>query len=800
MKLRLPLLTLALAALPATSAHASDVSEAAEAARAPEAQLERTQTVTSFGTRFVRFRQEAGGVPVLGAEAVVTDAPGARDLLVDGTRRRVRAPADADVSRAAAVRTARQAAKVRQMRAPARASLAILPRHGGQRLVWRVGLSSDRPLGAFEVLVDAHGGDVVRVRNLIKRAYTATGTARLYDPNPVEMQGDTDGFAYPDLDADTDRLTELRVPRSLPRLSDSNFCLDGRWVLAVDDSGATPQDVCDSTPPERNWAQAGTNDVTRSDNFFEPLMAYYHVDRTQAYIQSLGFSLSRGNEVLDQQVRVNANGTTQDNSFYDPNTTEITLGSGGTDDGEDADIIVHEYGHAIQDDQVPGFGLTHEGGSMGEGFGDYMMAVASRNASPSNLDPCLAEWDAFGLGFSGSQPCLRNANNSTTLQQALANCPLDPPPSPFPGEPEIHCVGEVWAGALWQLRNALGGAVMDRLVLQSHFSLTPTSGFDAASRALLAADRARYGGSHRGLLINVLSNRGLLDRERLDDSPVDAPGLGIPGMARGRLNADSDPHDVYRLSLRAGQSVVVTGSGIGEVDLRLFPPGTTNVDSGDAVAGSTIAGPDEEIAFTAPRAGSYYLDVFTPLGSATYTVRTLPDADGDGVANAADNCPVRRNPLQVNRDGDAFGDACDRFPRDRRNDVDGDGRGADRDNCPTVRNRSQANWDGDRRGDACDSSTRLSKLRAKAGGRLSLSANVYPRGRVKARSVRFVVERRRASGRGWKKVASVKGRRKSKGRVSARVRRPADGRYRLRVRLKQRRLKSATARKRFTLR
>ena len=42
------------------------------------------------------------------------------------------------------------------------------------------------------------------------------------------------------------------------------------------------------------------------------------------------------------------------------------------------------------------------------------------------------------------------------------------------------------------------------------------------------------------------------------------------------------------------------------------------------------------------------------------------DADGDGILNGVDNCPTRVNPLQVNSDGDDFGDLCDA-------DDDGDG-------------------------------------------------------------------------------------------------------------------------------
>jgi Dockerin type I domain/Bacterial TSP3 repeat/Thrombospondin type 3 repeat len=45
---------------------------------------------------------------------------------------------------------------------------------------------------------------------------------------------------------------------------------------------------------------------------------------------------------------------------------------------------------------------------------------------------------------------------------------------------------------------------------------------------------------------------------------------------------------------------------------------------------------------------------------------TRADTDGDGVANAVDNCPLDPNPDQTDTDGDGAGDTCD-------NDIDGDG-------------------------------------------------------------------------------------------------------------------------------
>jgi len=71
------------------------------------------------------------------------------------------------------------------------------------------------------------------------------------------------------------------------------------------------------------------------------------------------------------------------------------------------------------------------------------------------------------------------------------------------------------------------------------------------------------------------------------------------------------------------------------------------------------------------------------------------DNDNDGVDDAADNCWLVPNPDQANNDGDAWGDACD-------DDDDNDGVLDVADNCQFVPNADQANNDGDAWGDACD--------------------------------------------------------------------------------------------------
>ncbi len=90
-----------------------------------------------------------------------------------------------------------------------------------------------------------------------------------------------------------------------------------------------------------------------------------------------------------------------------------------------------------------------------------------------------------------------------------------------------------------------------------------------------------------------------------------------------------------------------------------------------------------------------------------------PDEDGDGVADASDNCPQGANPDQADSDGDGVGDACDNCPMSAnpdQADADADGVGDACDNCAQAANADQADADGDGLGDVCDNCPQLSNL------------------------------------------------------------------------------------------
>ena len=495
------------ASSPAAGATPRDV---LQAARAPRSQLVRARTVGFRGFRVERFNQRVGRYPVLDGElTVVSGAAEPARIAADDTaalapRPDLAAPA-ARISRARAVAIARRARRVRALRAGERAreALVIDPAAGG-RVVWRVDLPAARPFGDFEVLVDAASGRVRRSGNLLR---DAAGRARLYVPNPPAERGGYAGIgrrpAADRHDRNTRVLTGLREPVSLPRLKSGQDCLVGRYAKAL--VHKPPHAVCRR---HRDWRR-----VKRAADAFEALMAYFHIDRTQSYLQRLGFTKANHSAIDARRQRAIADYRMprrfgQDNSCYacfSPLDRTIRYGSGGVDDAEDGDLVVHEYGHALQDSQDPGFGCPTsafcEAGALGEGFGDYVSAMMTFQTPdlrhPVGAAFCIFDWDGIAAYNPAAAPCGRVADGSdgvSTLPQAMA--PGGPCDSGRGGQLDIHCVGEVWTHGLIDLRvNPSLGERIDVDLLASQFSYVDHETFAQAVDALVAADQAIYGGT-----------------------------------------------------------------------------------------------------------------------------------------------------------------------------------------------------------------------------------------------------------------------------------------------------------------
>src|ERR1051325_3215842 len=285
------------------------------------------------------YTQYIDGIPVDGAGRVESVLRGGR---VRAEERVARAPL--------------VAAAARKLSAPRKdAALVYLNIDREARLAWRF-VTSDH----FAHWLDAATGETLKTEQLF---WTAKSRVRVFDVNPV-AQLNNPSFRDQNNAADAVPLiayTEV----DLFNVNDSGP-LGGPNAVIVDAEG--PQ-----VPPVE---YAPFLLFLRNERAFEDVNAYFQIDRSLRYIQSLGYTGSR--RIIDYPLPIDPHAAGgADNSYYIPSAVAgrgtLFFGEGGTDDAEDSDIMLHELGHAIEAWIAPGtFGgaSSSESRALSEGFGD----------------------------------------------------------------------------------------------------------------------------------------------------------------------------------------------------------------------------------------------------------------------------------------------------------------------------------------------------------------------------------------------------------------------------------------------
>ena len=354
--------------------------------------------------------------------------------------------------------------------------------HPGHHLAWEVAVFLRAPLGDWHVFVDARTAEVVRVIDRLKRA---AGSCTACDPatdfqcglvlhaNPVDALNDTTL-------RDNSNVNAVQSGCALHSLT-SAIRLDGQYA----NTSITSSRIAPPYNATRSLSQPALDEVN----------VYYHLTRSKEYLNLLGFP-----GVMNFSINADAHDSALgDNSHYVASGHYLEFGQGGVDDAQDADVIYHEYGHAIQDNQVPGYGDTLEAASIGEGFGDYWAAALTDDSFATALGAsCVASWDAVSYNPYTGTPgtgCLRRVDETRQYPQQIFG--------------EVHDDGEIWSSALWQMRSMVGPQAGDTLVIKSHTFLTPSASFLNAADALIAADLTLYGGVHAAAIHAAMASRGI---------------------------------------------------------------------------------------------------------------------------------------------------------------------------------------------------------------------------------------------------------------------------------------------------
>lgn len=416
------------------------------------------------GMSYVHFRQLVDGLPILGSHVVFQWDDRGR-LRLAGSDVYTADPLDLDarVSRPApdwiSLTDARLAAldglptevEVTEWEFAEQAWLPLVVRESNYGFsgpaprfslapVWNVRFLSEEPLGRYDVLVDGESGVILSRENRI---------------HFEEFHGTVVGGVEPNQPGDDPSLLGMPAanyflrgvaPRFGTTTSDGSFSLDapagdytfitalaGRHIFVLDALAGFGVPT-DSVSAEVG-AASGPLDFTWDDTNSSPSErdVYYHATRAYEAIRTL--DPGPGLAELDTPMPAVVDDPTGTcNAYW--NGTRINFyadGGGCVATGRIADVVYHEYAHAITQFT---WGFFQPSGAMHEGFSDYFAAT-------------LRDDPVIGRGFFGPGSSLRNIEIDRVYPEDIVG--------------EVHIDGLIIAGALWDLRKDLGAEITDHL-------------------------------------------------------------------------------------------------------------------------------------------------------------------------------------------------------------------------------------------------------------------------------------------------------------------------------------------------
>jgi len=348
---------------------------------------------------------------------------------------------------------------------------AILPRDGVFRAVWRSTLRVASPPELWDLFTDAETGELLLAEERLLRW---EGRGLVFDPDPKSALGDS---TLEDRDDSAEAIPEEAYREVTLRgiyRDERGYSLASDFVDVFGPDGTIRMEE-----PEFFF--------NREDDGFEHVMAYYHI--------SSFFNNLEDNIGIFSWVSVNVNAIEDDVSYFDPDDWTIYTGSGGVDDAEDADVLIHEATHVVIAD-YSGHLRGDEIPFLIEGFCDYFAGDYSYEAAPEYRPFELYNWDGHNEFWAGR---ILNADYRY----------------PDDADRQAHDAGQLWSSFLFAIR--LSEPWRDdwnNLLLNyiaSEFADSTTA--PELARTLLELDQERFDGQFCGAIVAEGARRGILDRE-----------------------------------------------------------------------------------------------------------------------------------------------------------------------------------------------------------------------------------------------------------------------------------------------
>lgn len=366
-------------------------------------------------------------------------------------------------------------------------------------------------------------------------------TGKVFMPDPLTRAGVTYGGVYVDsADADLPNLNHERVQRSAwGTYENQRFVLKNNYIQISDHSFPT-------VPPSN--LVNDTFDFTRTYPEFEDFNAYYHINNYQDYIQLLGFT-----NLVNYPIRVDVHALGgQDQSSFGEflNPPTLSFGEGGVDDAEDADVIIHEYGHAISYSAAPNTNIGTQRQTLDEALGDYIAVSYSRDIMQFNWN-WVFNWDGHNEFWDG-----RIAYTNDEYPADLLN--------------DIYADADIWSTALIDIENAIGRYATHRILFESLYSYAANITMVDAAVLMVQADSTVFNGAYHGELCIAFAARGILKPNCVVSVPnfIRVDHNDVAAIIQNNLEVYIDTYNQLKVFNQLGQEVVATTLNSSTVNLN----------------------------------------------------------------------------------------------------------------------------------------------------------------------------------------------------------------------------------------
>ncbi len=340
--------------------------------------------------------------------------------------------------------------------------------------------------GVYEEVLLNSKNEVIMTRTLdlfFTRKDTVVQT-KIFKPDPLttanKLYGadgglwvNKNGLDYPELTAQ-----RVTVPVTVG-FSNDTFYTSSPYIT-----------IADIESPQQDPYKTILNnfDFTRSSPHFREMMALYHIEEYRKYLKSIGYGFeAMFNTFVDVAAYM---GQDQSRFSFSNGYPSIYFGTGGVPDAEDADVIIHEYTHAITYYITPNTSNGNERIAIEEANCDFMACQYSKALSDFNWRQVF-NWDGHNVFWDG-----RNANSPNKYPKDL--------------DPDFYKSSVIWSSMLNDISLDLGRDITTRILIASMYSYDNSLSMQQCADLLVQADSLLYERAHFEPLKNRLAERGFM--------------------------------------------------------------------------------------------------------------------------------------------------------------------------------------------------------------------------------------------------------------------------------------------------